>query len=129
MNATLNGATLFAVAAGGATGSVLRYAVSVWLLRAGGGFPIGTLAVNVIGSFLIGVLARAFLSVDQDYVLRLALTTGFCGGFTTFSTFSAETITLMQEGRAGRAAAYVVLTLTLGLAATWLGLLVAKPRG
>ena len=129
MNGTLSGATLFAVAAGGAAGSVLRYAVSVWLLRAANGFPIGTLAVNVIGSFLIGVLARLFLSVDQDYVLRLALTTGFCGGFTTFSTFSAETITLLHDGRPVRAAEYVVLTLVLGLAATWLGLLVARPRG
>lgn len=125
----MNSATLFAVAAGGAIGSVLRYAVSVWFMRGGGAFPVGTLVVNVIGSFLLGVLARVFLSLDQDYVLRLALTTGFCGGFTTFSTFSAETITLMQEGRAGRAAAYVALTIALGLSATWLGLLVAKPRG
>jgi CrcB protein len=129
VTASFSPATLIAVAAGGATGSVLRYAVSLWMLRAGNGFPLGTLAVNVIGSFLIGVLARVFLSVDQDYVLRLALTTGFCGGFTTFSTFSAETLTLLQEGRAGRAAAYVVITLVLGVAATWLGLLVAKPRG
>lgn len=118
----------FAVAGGGALGSLARFGTGLLLARSDG-FPIGTLVVNVFGSFLIGVFARVFVPPDQDHLLRLALTTGFCGGFTTFSTFSAETITLLQQGKAGRAMLYVALSLTMGLAATWLGLMLAKPRG
>lgn len=120
--------TWIAVALGGALGSVARYGAGLLLVRSGDGFPVATLAVNVIGAFLIGLLARVFSAPDHDPVLRLALTAGFCGGFTTFSTFSAETITLLQQGRSGRAAAYVSLTLVLGFGATALGLFIGRSR-
>lgn len=117
----MSGAVLLVIALGGAAGSVLRYLAGVFIPPAQG-FPVGTLAVNVLGSFLIGVFARVLAAPDADHVLRLALTTGFCGGFTTFSAFSAETITLMQQGKVGRAMAYVALSIALGLGATALGL-------
>lgn len=101
------------VAAGGATGSVLRYLVSVasveWF---GTGFPWGTLAVNVIGSAAIGVCGA--LGVSGEW--RLLLVTGLLGGFTTFSAFSLET-GLLWERHPGLAALYVGASLTLGLAA------------
>jgi CrcB protein len=111
-----------AVALAGAAGSVLRYAVGLALLRAPMGFPAGTLVVNVLGSFLLGVFARALSAPHLDPAWRIALTVGFCGGFTTFSTFSAELVSMAQEGRALRAAAYVLASLVLGVTATLLGL-------
>jgi CrcB protein len=113
---------LFAIAAGGAAGSVLRYLVSQWFLRQGGAFPFGTLTVNVVGCLFIGLLARAFSTPGSDPVLRAALTIGFCGGFTTFSTFGAEVITLVEEGRAALAALYVAASVLAGLLATVAGL-------
>jgi CrcB protein len=115
-------ATWLAVAAGGAGGAVLRYAAGLVLARAGGSFPVATLTVNVAGAFLLGVLARVFATPDADPVWRLALTVGFCGGFTTFSTFSAELVTLAQDGRAGRAVAYAAVSLAGGVLATVAGL-------
>ncbi len=116
--------TWLGVALGGAAGSVLRYAVGLALLRPTAAFPIGTLVVNVVGSFLIGLLARALSAPAVDPVWRIALTVGFCGGFTTFSTFSAEVITLAQEGRMARAALYVSGSLALALLATLAGIAV-----
>ncbi len=88
---------LLAIGVGGASGSMLRYAVSVWLSRAHGAFPMATFLINVGGSFLIGVFARVFSTPDSSPVLRAALTIGFCGGFTTFSTFSAEFVALWSR--------------------------------
>lgn len=121
MNPPVSGLALLVVAIGGASGSVLRYLAGVFIPPTQG-IPLGTLAVNVVGSFLIGVFARMFVAADADQMLRLALTTGFCGGFTTFSAFSMETIALMQQGKVGRATTYVALSLILGLGATMLGL-------
>ncbi|WP_396221926.1 fluoride efflux transporter CrcB [Gemmatimonas sp.] len=126
MNAALSMPMLLAVAAGGATGSVARYVLGTLLLRVGSGFPVSTLLINVSGSFLIGLLARLFDAPDQNQVLRAALTVGICGGFTTFSTFSAETVTLLQQGKAGRAALYVTVSLVLGVLATFAGLAVGR---
>ncbi len=114
--------TWFAVAIGGAGGSVLRYAVGLLLARSTIGFPLGTLSVNVIGSFLIGLFARWLSAPDMDPIWRVALTVGFCGGFTTFSTFSAELVAMAHEGRLVRAAAYVIVSVALGVTATLLGL-------
>lgn len=110
------------VALGGAAGAVLRMIATQQLLRASLGFPFGTLAVNVMGSLLIGFFARMFSSPDMTPALRATLTVGFCGGFTTFSTYSAELIMLMEQGRAGRALLYIVLSTTLAVSATLLGL-------
>lgn len=105
------------VAAGGALGSVLRYAVSVLLAASlGPGFPWGTLAVNVLGSAAIGALAG--LGVEGGW--RLLLVTGLLGGFTTFSAFSLETALLWERGW-WLALLYVLASVALGLAGFALG--------
>ena len=126
MNAALSMPILLAVAFGGAAGSVARYVLGMLLLRASSGFPVSTLLINVAGSFLLGLFARLFDAPDQHQVLRVALTVGICGGFTTFSTFSAETVTLLQQGKAGRAALYVMVSLVAGVLATFAGLAVGR---
>ena len=106
------------VALGGAIGSVLRY-----LMVAGIGAPIGTLAVNVLGSLAIGVV---FVLTDTREGWQLFLITGVLGGFTTFSAFSLDTLRLIQAGQAPQAAAYVLGSVALSLAATALGVALAK---
>ena len=111
------------IALGGAAGSLLRYLVGGAVQRmSASGFPVGTMVVNVSGCFIIGVLVRQFLNLQLSPELRALLIVGFCGGFTTFSTFSAETLGLIEGGEYGRAAGYVVLSVTLCLAATLAGM-------
>ncbi|MBT9096693.1 fluoride efflux transporter CrcB [Methylovulum psychrotolerans] len=120
---------LFAVALGGACGAVLRFMVSTgvyhWLGR---GFPYGTLAVNVIGSLLLGLLTEALvlnrIAFALDY--RAAILVGFIGAFTTFSTFSLETVYLLQQGQAAKALLNVAVSVGVCLLAIWLGLLCGK---
>jgi CrcB protein len=104
-------------------GSVARYWVSGAVHRlSGSGFPVGTLAVNVLGSFVIGFVMA--LALEREAVgpnARLFLTVGFCGGFTTMSTFSYETLALIRDGQAGFALANVAVSVGASLAATWLG--------
>jgi CrcB protein len=126
MKSALSLPMLLAVAGGGAIGSVARYVIGVVLPRSSGAFPLSTLLINVAGSFLIGLFARLFDAPDDHQVLRVALTVGICGGFTTFSTFSAETVTLLQQGRAGRAALYVTVSLVAGVLATFAGHMVGR---
>ena len=85
---------------GGAIGTGARYLLSGWVLRtAGPGFPYGTLAVNVIGSFLLGLIMQVSLTTEAiPPTLRLTLTTGVMGGFTTYSTFNYETLAYFREG-------------------------------
>jgi len=121
-------ATVGAVAAGGALGSVLRYAVSAgmqqWLGRS---FPFGTLFVNFLGSCAIGLLFVWFVErAGFGDVWRLFWMVGVLGGFTTFSAFSLDAFVLVQEGRAGSAALYVMLSLILCLGGTAIGVLVAR---
>jgi len=117
---------LIAVALGGSLGSVLRFLVSTgtyqWLGR---GFPYGTLAVNVIGSFLIGLLAEALILQRIAFALeyRAGILVGIMGGFTTFSSFSLETIYLIEQGSFTKAALNVLISLAACLLAVWLGLL------
>lgn len=117
---------LLAVAGGGAVGSVARYLIGVVVERWSSAFPVSTLLINVVGSFLIGLFARLFEAPDHNQLLRVALIVGLCGGFTTFSTFSAETVTLLQQGKAGRAALYVTLSIVAGVFATIAGLMVGR---
>lgn len=118
---------LLVIALGGAAGSVLRYLMGGFVQRmSGAGFPIGTLVVNITGCFLIGVLSQHFMNSQTHGVARAALITGFCGGFTTFSAFSLETAGLLEGGEAGRAAAYVVLSAGVSIAATFAGMAAAK---
>lgn len=117
------------VAIGGLLGSLLRYWLAGVVQRAANGaaFPAGTLAVNVLGSFVIGVVMTLSLErglVDDD--ARIFLTTGFCGGFTTMSTFSYETMTLLRDGEQALAFGNLSLTVFSCFAAVWLGNTVAR---
>ena len=118
---------LFAIAVGGALGTLARYLIGTALADVVPGFPAGTLGINVAGSFLLGLLmAGVAARPDFSPVLRAALTVGFCGGFTTFSTFSAETVALLEGGAAGRAALYAAASVTLSVAAAFAGLVLAR---
>ena len=114
---------ILAIAAGGAVGSVLRYAVSTGVYSMlGRNFPYGTLAVNVIGSFLMGLLFVLMVErLDMSAVWRMAILVGFLGAFTTFSTFSIETVNLLQGGDFMRAFLNVTLSVAFCLVATWVG--------
>lgn len=118
---------LFAIALGGAAGSLLRYGIgSAVQQRAGAGFPAGTLLVNVTGSLLLGFLVRYLLETTISPEMRAALTIGLCGGYTTFSTFSVDTVRLIEEGSWGRAGTYVLASVVLSLVATFAGLALAR---
>lgn len=112
---------------GGACGTGARYLLSGYVLRLlGPEFPYGTLAVNLIGSLLLGTLMHVGLETQVlAPTLRVALTTGVMGGFTTYSTFNYETLGYLQAGRPGLAALNVGVTLLLclaaGVAGLWLG--------
>ena len=113
---------------GGAFGSVCRYVVQGLGQKAvNGTFPVGTLIVNVVGCFLIGVLNMLFtgpLPIRPE--LRIGLLVGVLGGFTTFSSFGWETFALANEGQSFAAVLNTVLSLTLGLAAVWAGYRLAE---
>lgn len=108
------------VAAGGGIGSALRY--WIYLLFKTQSFPFATLLINIAGSFLIGIIMGLAIrenNVPADYKLFLA--TGICGGFTTFSAFSYENVSLLQAGKFNLAFIYILASVTAGIAATWLG--------
>jgi CrcB protein len=110
---------ILAVAAGGALGSVARYLVGVGSTKLFGvAFPWGTLIINIAGSFLIGVFVEMFaLKWDLPQTARVFLTVGICGGFTTFSTFSLDSYVLMERGDFWPAAAYMIGSVVLSVAA------------
>ena len=117
-----------AIAAGGAFGAIMRFWVSggiyAWLGR---DFPYGTLSVNVIGSFFIGI---AFILLSERLTLgaevRSFVMIGFLGAFTTFSTFSIETLFLLQEGLLIKAAANILTNILFCIMATWGGMILAR---
>ncbi len=112
---------------GGALGSGARYLVAGWAQRwLGATFPFGTLTVNLAGSFLLGCLMHVGLSTGMSPSLRLALTTGAMGGFTTYSTFSYETFQLLQEGAWALAALNIGVTVVACLVASFLGLMAGR---
>ena len=114
--------TILAIGAGGAAGSILRYVLGRLVQSATHvGFPIGTLIVNVVGCVIVGALSRYFLNNEVHPVLKSALIVGFCGGFTTFSAFSLETVGLFSGGAAGKALAYVAASVLLCVAGTATG--------
>lgn len=116
------------VALGGAAGSVARFLLgSLLQQRAGGSFPVGTLLVNITGSLALGFLLEYALATPAiSREVRALLTTGFCGGYTTFSTFSYETAKLLEDGDYRRAALYVVLSVVVSLLGTFLGFWAAR---
>ena len=120
----LNVQLITAVAAGGAIGSIARYLVGVGSGKLfGTSFPWGTLIINIVGSFLIGVLVELFaLRWDLPQVWRVFLTIGICGGFTTFSTFSLDAYLLLDRGELWTSAAYMVGSVVLSVAGLFAGL-------
>lgn len=113
-------ALLLSIAAGGAIGAVLRHLLGLLILRQTPTltFPLPTLAVNVLGAFVLGLLvSHMALTWSPNKELRAFLTIGLLGGFTTFSTFCAETILLWERGEMGMAATYVTLSFFLSLTA------------
>ena len=115
---------------GGAAGSLARYVVGSEIMnRFGPRFPLGTFAINVTGSFFIGLLMTLFterLNLHPNW--RLLLVVGFLGGYTTFSSFEWETFGLMRDGGRWLAALNVVGSVLFGYAAVWLGAVVAAKR-
>lgn len=116
-------APLIFVGAGGAIGSILRYAVTMAMVtRLGPGFPWHTLAINVVGSFLIGAVSAYIQgTTGLSPALGAFLTVGVLGGFTTFSTFSYDTLTLLGDGATGLAVAYCAGSVIVGVAAAIAG--------
>lgn len=120
--------TLFFIAAGGAIGAILRYAVSngVHALM-GRGFPYGTLTVNVLGSLLMGILYIVLIErVSNNLAMRAMLIIGFLGAFTTFSTFSIETFNLLETGEAFKALLNILISVVLCLFAAWIGVVIGR---
>ena len=119
---------LLFLAVGGAIGAVLRYGASISVYSVlGRGFPYGTLFVNVSGSLLMGVLSVLMLErFDLGPEWRVAVLVGVLGSFTTFSTFSFETLSLLEQGDMMRALANMVLSVVLCLLAVWFGVLLGR---
>ena len=119
---------IFYIGLFGAFGCLSRYAVSGWTYTlVGRGLPYGTLVVNVAGSFLLGLVMEATLhSTVLSPEVRMGITTGFMGGFTTFSTFSYETFRLFEDGSYLAAGANIVLNIVICLVFAGLGISLAK---
>jgi CrcB protein len=119
---------LIAIAVGGATGALLRYWVSSGVHNLlGRGFPYGTLMVNVLGSLVMGFLYVLFLDrLSASPELRGALLIGFLGAFTTFSTFSIETLNLIEQAELLKAGLNMLLSLTACILACWIGLVIGR---
>ena len=116
------------IAAGGAVGAVMRYGVSngVYLLL-GRDFPYGTMSVNVIGSLVMGLLyVFMFERMDASPELRAALIIGLLGAFTTFSTFSIETLNLIEAGQQIKAGTNILLSVTLSILGCWVGMVLGR---
>ena len=114
---------LIAIFLGGGTGSVLRYCVQMILHEriVPYSFPWATFTVNILGSFLIGLFYTLSARFNLSTEIRLLLTTGLCGGFTTFSTFSNDGLILIKQGFYGMFALYTLLSITLGVLAAFAG--------
>lgn len=107
---------------GGGVGSMFRYGISRVFPFTGEGFPTGTLVANLISSFILGAFLGMVLKYHIPFNQRLLLMTGFCGGFSTFSTFSAEGVALLEKGHTVLAVTYIVISIVIGLAAIFLGM-------
>lgn len=113
---------------GGFLGAVARYQLDSLITRhQRGGFPWGTLVVNLSGCFLLGLLFTVSSErLDANPALRVALTVGFVGAYTTFSTFSLQAVQLTEAGEVGQAAGYVGASVAVGILAAWAGMSVGR---
>ncbi|MBL8303389.1 MAG: fluoride efflux transporter CrcB [Ideonella sp.] len=114
-----------AVAGGAAAGALLRWVAGLWLNGSWGGFPLGTLLVNLVGGLCIGI-AMVWFVRSPDETLRLLLVTGFLGGLTTFSAFSGESLALVQRGHWGLALGHTLAHVTGSLASAAAGFHLAR---
>lgn len=114
---------------GAGLGGVLRHGVNLWALRLGPAFPFATFTVNVVGSFLMGLVMAALLRHGGSEPVRLFLATGVLGGFTTFSAFSYDLAALIERDAVGTAAVYAVASVLVALAALYAGLAFGGTRG
>jgi CrcB protein len=118
---------LFWICLAGAAGTAVRYLIAVWAAqRFGSAFPYGTLIVNLAGCFAVAALMHAAITLAWPPDLRAAITIGFIGGLTTYSSFNYETTRLIQDGASAAAALNAVLTIVGGFTAGWLGLVCAR---
>jgi len=119
---------LMAIGAGGALGAMGRYVMTHWVMKlAGGGFPFGTMAVNLLGSLLMGVLIELLaLRYNLGPAAQAFVVTGVLGGFTTFSTFSLEAVLLIERHAYGAAALYVGGSVFLGILGLFAGLAITR---
>ncbi len=119
--------TLLAVFIGGGVGSVSRWYISLKLNPTSSLIPIGTLVVNLTGALIIGLMIALFNRMTQwDPVWKMLITTGLCGGLTTFSTFSLEVVYMLQDGRFGAALLNIALNLIGSIAMTMLGFMLVS---
>ena len=117
----------FWICLAGAAGTGCRYLIAVWTAqRLGSAFPFGTLIVNLAGCFAIAAIMHAALTLSWSPTLRAALTIGFLGGLTTYSSFNYETSRLLEEGAVAAAALNTIATIGGAFAAGWLGMLCAR---
>lgn len=115
------------MAAGGAVGSAMRFLVSKFAGHFfSGTFPAGTFIANIVGCFVIGILTGLVSSNVVSPQMKLLLVTGFCGGFTTFSSFANESLSLMSGGEIALAILYITLSVAIGLFATFVGIKVVS---
>ncbi|MGA9033288.1 MAG: fluoride efflux transporter CrcB [Sulfuricaulis sp.] len=119
---------VLAIAAGGAVGSVLRFWMSTWTYALmGRSFPYGTFAVNILGCLAMGFLFVLFTDrLSGSVVLRAGILIGVLGGFTTFSTFSIEAFNLIEQGESLKSLLYMLASLILCVAGTWLGVIIGR---
>jgi CrcB protein len=115
------------VCLGGAAGTGARYLISLWAAqRFGSAFPVGTLIVNLAGCFMIAAVMHVALAFSWSPTLRSAITIGFIGGLTTYSSFNYETTRLLEEGSPGLAALNTTATVAGAFLAGWLGIVCAR---
>ena len=118
---------LFWICLGGAAGTAARYGVGLWMgSRFTGPLPVGTILVNLLGCFAIALIMTLATAFEWSATVRMGLTIGVLGGFTTYSSFNYETSRLLLAGAPGTAAINLLITTLGGLAAGWLGLLCAR---
>jgi len=117
----MNWMLILSVGTGAAVGGILRYLFSIWLKPEVSKFPWATLLVNLLGSFILGLFISYFSKNEGSTPVKLMLTTGFCGGFTTFSAFSMELVLMLQKSEYLPAGLYILASIIGGLGLAWMG--------